>query len=273
MARINIEDDLWSDDRFLSLVEKLGNRASAIGAVVIAFKLAQKYWIPDQRPIPSVQFRSIPFASELTSCGLAIEDEKQESVYIRGSENQFDWLIQRSRAGSKSKGKKVNGTERNLTGANGTKPLTPSPSLPPAPAPSLALPPALFSKGSSDANASPPVVKSQAGLFISNYISFYQDRYGAKARPALTGKVQGQIKRFLAETPIERACSLIEAYLKMNDQWFITKAHDFGTFIENLSKIGLALDTGKTTSRKEAVQSEEKDFHRNQANRLLGGKS
>jgi len=90
--------------------------------------------------------------------------------------------------------------------------------------------------------------------FIIQYVQAYQARYGAKARPDLRGKTQGGIKRLLGEIPLERACNLIQIYLQMNDQWFLTKAHDFGTFAENLGKVGLALDTGKHTTASEARQ-------------------
>mgnify|MGYP003343778758 CR=1 FL=1 len=62
--------------------------------------------------------------------------------------------------------------------------------------------------------------------------------------------MQGQIRRYLAETPIDRACSLIEQFCAMNDSWFSTKGHDFGTFVENLSKVGLALDVGSNAEPK-----------------------
>ena len=128
MARINIEDTLWSDDRFLALVEKTGNRASAIGAVVIAFKTAQKFWVPDQRPIPSVQFRSLPFASDLLAAGIAEMRDEGDFVYVHGTKEQFAWLLQRSQAGSENKGKKrerkVTGVDGPDRGVNGREPLT-----------------------------------------------------------------------------------------------------------------------------------------------------
>ncbi len=133
MARINIEDSLWADDRFLVLVEKTGNRASAIGAVMIAFKTAQRFWVPDERPIPAVQFRSIPFAADLLSCGLAEEVENGDFVYIKGTKNQFAWLLQHSKAGRGNKGKKLKRRETAVVGderhMNGREPLTLPPPL------------------------------------------------------------------------------------------------------------------------------------------------
>lgn len=263
MARINIEDSLWEDERFLDLVSKVGNVASAVGAVVLAFKLAQRFWVPDERPIPSVRFRSIPFSSDLISTGLARESDDGAFIHVSGSKDQFSWLTQRSKAGRENKGKKrerkLNGTKRNKTELNGSNP--PSPSL----TPSLPLSP-VFSEGEN----SFPDVKNPIGFFIGRYVNAYQKKFGQDARPDLRGKVQGQIKRFVSETPLDRAVALIEQYLEMNDYWFTTKAYDFGTFVENLSKVGLALDTGKRITQADARSGESVDFYKSQMQRLAG---
>jgi hypothetical protein len=98
------------------------------------------------------------------------------------------------------------------------------------------------------------VATEGVGIFISQYVKAYQRRYTQKARPVLSGKVQGQIKRFVAEHPLERACELIQVYLQMPDPWFETKAHDFTTFLENLNKVGLALDTGKQNGTRRGIE-------------------
>jgi len=110
------------------------------------------------------------------------------------------------------------------------------------------------------------------GLFIARYVKAYQARYGAKARPDLRGKTQGQIRDFLDEVPLERACLLIETYCAMNDQWFITKAHDFGTFIANVGKVGLRLDTGRAPTTTEARQAEKTTALQDQLNRIAEGR-
>lgn len=143
-----------------------------------------------------------------------------------------------------------------------------------------AKPPSLFSSSlsSSDSssnsnseNYSVGSVRSPAGFFIGRYVKAYQGRYGDRARPDLRGKVQGLIKRFLDDTPIERACGLIETYLSMNDAWFITKAHDFVTFQENLSKVGLKLDTGKSANTTQARAEEKLDATKDQMRRVMEG--
>jgi hypothetical protein len=84
-----------------------------------------------------------------------------------------------------------------------------------------------------------------ASVFIATYVNSYRARYGPKTKPSLDGKVQGSIKRLLASVPLERACQLIQVYCQIDDPWFKTKGHDFETFAQNLTKVGLALDTGR----------------------------
>lgn len=94
----------------------------------------------------------------------------------------------------------------------------------------------------------------EVGKFIAVYVSAVKAKYGPKTRPDLSGKVQGEIKRFLKDTPLDRAMDLIQVFLQMEDPWFKTKCHDFATFISNLQKIGLALDTGQKTVGRKGIE-------------------
>jgi hypothetical protein len=97
MARINVEDTLWSDPRFLKLCIALGDEMKAIGAIVLAWKLAQKYWCPDKKPIPEAAFSELP--SALITSGLA--EKLNDGIRMRGSEEHFSWWFERREAGRK----------------------------------------------------------------------------------------------------------------------------------------------------------------------------
>ena len=89
------------------------------------------------------------------------------------------------------------------------------------------------------------LMKERMRVFIGFYITAYQKRYGKQCRPDVGGKAQGIMRAILKDIPTTRACQLIQVYCQMDVKWFVTKAHDIGTFRENLNVIGNALDTGQ----------------------------
>lgn len=100
MARINVEDSLWSDPRFMDLCLLLGDKFKALGVILVAWKMAQKHWCPDRAPIPAHEWFSAGLGKEMTKVGLA--REAQGGIYICGSEEHFAWWFQRQEAGKKS---------------------------------------------------------------------------------------------------------------------------------------------------------------------------
>lgn len=100
MARINVEDSLWSDPRFMRLIVKIGNEFTAIGAVVSAWKIAHRYWCPDKKPIPEAAFKEAGLPEALIEVALA--DRTPEGIRIRGSEEHFAWWFDKRSAGIRS---------------------------------------------------------------------------------------------------------------------------------------------------------------------------
>lgn len=102
MARINIEDSLFREDGFLNLIEKTGNRYTALGMVVSAFTLAQKHWI---------KHKAIPLSEWPESLNLLIETklvvQKDDMIYVKGSKEAFMWLERNSNAGKVLSEKKL----------------------------------------------------------------------------------------------------------------------------------------------------------------------
>lgn len=291
VARINIETKLWADPRFQDLMIKTGNRHAAKGMVLELFSLAQEYWYPGRKHIPRTAFERSGLGPTIET-GLA--ELKDDGVKCVGSEDAFAWLFEKQEAGKKSaearkakfgssiprKTKKPrkkneatniveqcsNGVEQTRTPTNTHEPPSPSPS------PSLSSSSSscsIYSVGSAP-SAPSPKVRSPVGLFIATYVQAYQARYPG-GRPDLRGKIQGAIKRYVQETQIERACEMIRTYCEMDDRWFLTKAHDFGTFIENLSKVGLKLDTGIQVNQTTARANEKISHAQDQLRRIAEG--
>ena len=81
-----------------------------------------------------------------------------------------------------------------------------------------------------------------ARRLIATYCDAYKLRYGIS--PPITGQVAGQAKNLLGTIPLDRACEMVQAYLQMEDRWFLTKCHDFPTFAGNLGKVAVSLANG-----------------------------
>lgn len=277
MPRLNVEEEWFTDPRRTRLATLVGGVLQADGVALTAWKLAQHYWFKGRELIPEHAWKGSGLPDALFECGLA-ERQPDGRIYVRGSEDKFAWyqpkIEQRLNAAPRGGRARMRGAKRDAKGRllSSRKPadIQPNPAEP-SPSSSLSSSPSVsssvspsgskeklpYSVGSAPSAApseteAPEGVRSPIGFFIANYVNAYQVRYGSRARPDLSGKVQGQIRRFVTETPLDRACELIQAYLQMNDGWFLTKAHDFGTFIENLSKVGLALDTGRAVTQTEA---------------------
>lgn len=148
MARINIEDTLFKEKSFEKLLIKLGSKRAALGALVEAFILAQKWYksTASDRLIPQEEWDREEIAKELVEVGYA--EIREKGVYLRGSEDQFGWLIQRQEAGAKGGAKKAENrlatASDRLPDVSGLYPLTLTPSL--SPSLSLSQSPALFEK-------------------------------------------------------------------------------------------------------------------------------
>lgn len=249
MARLNIEDSIYRDARFIKLIAKAGSLETALGILVRAWSVAQDWYLTPERMIPVSEWRKQELNDLLFDVGLATKVD--EKIRVSGADEQFGWLLQKSEAGKKNRGSKKkprtkslnnseNGRQRTTSGDDGRRPLTLTLPLSPT------LPQTQKTKELSEGQtpAEPPP-QSSGQLFVGTYVKAYRKRYGEKARPDLGGKTQGGIKRLLADYPIDRACEMIQVFLQMDDPWFVTKAHDFETFAQNLTKVGLALDTGK----------------------------
>lgn len=132
MARINIEDKLMIDPRFILACIKLGDRELAMGIALNFFQVAQKYWCPKMKPIPEKIYRQLRGAELWLEVGLS--KRVRGGIYIHGSKANFAWLIQKhdaSRKGVESRRNKV--TERSPNGDPLTLTLTPTLRNPPTP--------------------------------------------------------------------------------------------------------------------------------------------
>lgn len=124
MARINVEDSLFKDGRFIELMISMGSRHAALGAVVEAFMLAQEFYLSTEtnRLIPLSEWKRRKAVDLIIECGLA--EIHGDFVYVCGSEKQFGWLIQRQFAGQKGGRPKKAAESGRLAAESGSNPLS-----------------------------------------------------------------------------------------------------------------------------------------------------
>ncbi len=132
MARINIEDSIYQDIRFHDLTKRLdGGIDAALGALVRAWSLAQKWYLKNDRTIPFDEWTKCRLPKEIIEVGLAslIDD----SVRMAGADQHFAWLIQKSEAGKKSVNARSTHVQHTLTHVDGRRahslPLVLTPTL------------------------------------------------------------------------------------------------------------------------------------------------
>lgn len=111
MARINIEESLYRDTRWLRLVAKVGCEYKALGMITTAWTLAQRHWLAKGMVPEKVWPKDLDLLIEFE-----LANRIEGGVYVKGSKTAFKWLEQRSAAG-RSGGKKTQSVvKRSLNG-------------------------------------------------------------------------------------------------------------------------------------------------------------
>lgn len=95
MPRINVEDKLFLDERFIELAEDVG-RFQAVGMLVCFWRLAQQYWVKEEL-IPAEVFNRR--YKILEKYGFA--ERREQGFYCSGSEQQFAWVVKQHKNGQK----------------------------------------------------------------------------------------------------------------------------------------------------------------------------
>lgn len=97
MARLNVEPSLFTDQRFVDLMIRLGGIEIALGAVIRAWMIGQKHFVRDDGLIPADEWRKQSLREEIIEVGLA--ERVGDRIRICGAEDQFGWLKERVEAG------------------------------------------------------------------------------------------------------------------------------------------------------------------------------
>lgn len=113
MARINIENEWWTDERRFKLAEALGSLRYADGIAVEVWKLSQEFWGNGRRKIPFYIFKTIENYQVLLDVNLAVKH--RETIYIRGTRQFHEWYALSKAASSKGGKSLKKGAKRNAS--------------------------------------------------------------------------------------------------------------------------------------------------------------
>lgn len=95
MARINIDDKLFADPRFKALCRLVGSEETALGRMVLVFRMGQEYFTDGEKLIPH-EIWDIQGFDHVEKVGFV--ERHEAGIYVKGSEDHFDWLIKKRSA-------------------------------------------------------------------------------------------------------------------------------------------------------------------------------
>ena len=250
MARINIENSLFADKRFVELAIKLGCQETALGAMTWCFLVAQKYWFPNKEPIPFKAWESHKLNEKVIECGLA--ERRENGVYICGSEENFEWLFKASEKGKRSAEarKKKFGTAQPIKKevkkhrtqfALCSGVVEQSPNRPEALTPTLTL---THNTNTLIPSVLTPDASHQAKphAVIVDWCELYKEKYGATY--ALSRSEAGIIKNKCKDWSFEKFSDMFRCYLAINEKYYETQKHPLWLFFKDIQKINVAAQTG-----------------------------
>lgn len=239
MSRINIDDKLWSDARFDALKNILGNELLAIGMVVKSFRIAQDFWKTESKLIPKEIWNLYDF-SAMEKVGLA--EKLDNGVYIKGSNEQFEWLKKKQLAGkiSAQTRRKKFGSAQPTSNTSRTpaehlfeNPRTPPEPPTPTPTPTLNT----YTQTDPSVHKAKKQTKPKVGTHevIARYCELFEQRYGIKA--VIAGVEAGQLGRLTKAHGQEQAIKIVEGYFDLNDQFIANQCHPVGMIEKQINKI------------------------------------
>lgn len=109
MPRLNVEDRLFTDARFISLCVLLRSDVKALGWWVKVAFIAQSYWKNNKELIPFAVYKFGKFPKELIESGLI--ERRENGYYLVGSEEHFAWIfskVENGKLGGKARASSYN---------------------------------------------------------------------------------------------------------------------------------------------------------------------
>lgn len=220
----------------------------ALGAVLLAWKVAQKYWCPDKKPIPPEIWESCGAGNELIEVGFA--KKNGVGIYICGSEEHFSWWFKQVEAGRMGGLAKASNAKQTLADAKQNVPSSSSSS-------SNSNSKERRIRGGAVSLKRPP--DSATRDVVKHYCEEYKTRYGGN--PVVTGKTAGQIQCLLKTLSVGKVKNLISVYLQTDDPWFKKTKHRFSELVTNLEQLGASLEKGSPLGSSNIFEDVEREVY------------
>ena len=245
MARINIEDSIYRDERFHRLSAFEG-KYKALGLCVAAWDLAHNWYLkhPDGL-IPFSEWATQPELTLLEKYGLA--ERLENGVYVKGSKTQCEYLSKRSQAGKKGglKSQEISASKRKQIEQN--QPSSSSSS-------SIS---SSTSNSNSKKNKNIPegaiAPRSLGSEVWEAYREAYKTRYGIDpVRNATTNSQCSSLAKRLGSSAI----GVVKFYLTHNDGFYLKSQHPIGLCLSNAEGLYTQWVRGQAVTSTQVRQAE-----------------
>jgi hypothetical protein len=257
MARINIEDSIFKDERFIDYCIGCGDKDIALGRLIRFWMKAQKFYLTHGE-IPNAEYFKFGLDENLVKTGLA--ERSSTGVRAKGQDQQFAWLKQTQQAGRASAKKRGNAMQKKqrtdvhkTTNARSTPVDGSSTSLLSSHYSLLTTQNSLNSTKYENSNFH----REKIAAFCLGWKNKYNAQY--KFIPKEIGLLKNQFKN----TSLKGFEELVFAYFEMNLAKFVSKRHSFTEFYFSLQEINHFMQTGVRVSKHDANQIELQEHNKN----------
>lgn len=253
MARINIEDRLLNDTRFLMLVAKVGSKHTAVGMCYAAFRVAQDYSDKNYL-IPKHVWELLELPDVLLEVCLVVLEAG--GYYVCGSRQQFRWINEEKRK-EKSEAGRLGGlkTQAKLRELKESQKSDSNPTLSSAQASCLSTAQAEVVNISSSYSCSNSIKKTgdtkqrrrqaPGGPPLDNsklwevYENNYEDRY--KIKPIRNAQNNSLMKKLNQRLGEAEATEVIGKYFTSRNEYYTTRKHELKLLLTDCEKLRVEL--------------------------------
>jgi hypothetical protein len=243
MPRLNIEESFWSDPKTLDLIAEIG-QVAAVGAWVLANKVAQSHWAKDRSLIPKDKAKKLKHFDELLSSEWLMECD--EGYYFSGSKTHHEWLLLRKKAasrGGKGRYSNINNLEPSKPQANASKSKQTQASNSNSNSNSNSVNKNNCETGSKKKKAKPKKQAIETAPTWQKYFAAYRKRYGVD--PVRNAKTNSQMKSFVTRIGENESPHVAEFFVGCGDSWFCKQGHSLDTLLKNAENLRMRWATGK----------------------------